>query len=59
MDFALKGNNLADTGRKRNVDKTFRRCLGRLWNFLCTLNLRPVSMGKNKWNFQAFALNLV
>ena len=31
-----------DTGRKLNVDKTFRR---RLLNVLCTFNLRPVSTG--------------
>ena len=34
-----------DTGRKLNVHKTFKRCLGRLGrllNVLCTFNLRPV-----------------
>ena len=34
-----------DTGRKLNVRKTFRRRPGRLLNVLCTLNLRPASMG--------------
>ena len=34
-----------DTGRKLNVHKAFRRCLGRLLNVLCTLNLRPVHRG--------------
>ena len=34
-----------ETGRKFNVHKTFRRRPGRLLNVLCTLNLRPVSMG--------------
>ena len=34
-----------ETGRKFNVYKTFRRRPGRLLNVLCTLNLRPVSMG--------------
>ena len=32
-----------DTGRKLNVNKTFRRHSGRLLNVLCTFNLRPVS----------------
>ena len=35
----------ADTGRKLNVHKTFRRRPGRLLNDLCTFNLRPVSAG--------------
>ena len=35
----------ADTGRKLNVHKTFRRRPGRLPNVLCTFNLRPVSAG--------------
>ena len=34
-----------DTGRKLNVQKTFRRRPGRLLNVLCTFNLRPVSIG--------------
>ena len=34
-----------DTGRKLNVNKTFRRGPGRLLNVLCAYNLRPVSMG--------------
>ena len=34
-----------DTGRKMNVHKTFRIRPGRLLNFLCTFNLRPVSTG--------------
>ena len=36
----------ADTGRKLNVHKTFRRRSGRLLNVLCTFNLRPVSTGE-------------
>ena len=32
-----------DTGRKLNVQKTFRKRSGRLMNALCTFNLRPVS----------------
>ena len=32
-----------DTGRKLNVHKTFRRRPGRLLNFLCTFNIRPVA----------------
>ena len=32
-----------DTGRKLDVNKTFRRRPGRLLNVLCTSNLRPVS----------------
>ena len=38
--------NPADTGRKLNVHKTFRRRPGRLLNVLYTFNLRPVSTGK-------------
>ena len=34
-----------DTGRKLNVNKTFRRRPRRLLNILCTFNLRPVSTG--------------
>ena len=34
---------LVDTGRKLNVDKTFRARPGRLLNVLCTFSLRPVS----------------
>ena len=33
----------ADTGRKLNVHKTFRRRPGRLLNVSSTFNLRPVS----------------
>ena len=33
----------ADTGRKLNVHKTFRRRPGCLLNILCTFNLCPVS----------------
>ena len=36
----------ADTGRKLNVHKTFRRRPGRLLNVLCTFNLPPVSTGQ-------------
>ena len=32
-----------DTGRKLNVQKTFRRRPGRLLNVFCTFSLRPVS----------------
>ena len=35
----------ADTGRKLNVQKTFRRRPGRLLNVLYTINLRSVSTG--------------
>ena len=34
-----------DTGRKFNVNKTFRRRPGRLLNVFSTFNLRPVSAG--------------
>ena len=37
--------NPVDTGRKLNVQKTFRRRPGRLLNVLCTFNLHPVSTG--------------
>ena len=33
-------SNLLNTGRKLNVDKTFRRQSGRLLNILCTFNSR-------------------
>ena len=39
-------DNPVDIGRKLNVNKTFRRRPGRVLNVLCTLNLRPVSTGK-------------
>ena len=35
-----------DTIRKLKIQKTFRRCPGRLLNVLCTFSLRPVSTGK-------------
>ena len=38
--------NPVDTGRKLNVQKTFRRSVGRLLNVLCTFNLLPVSTEK-------------
>ena len=38
--------NPAETGRKLNVHKTFRRRLGRLLKVLCMFNLRPVPTGK-------------
>ena len=41
----LKKSYPIDTGRKLNVDKTFRRRPGRLLNVLCTFNLRTVSKG--------------
>ena len=48
-EILTKGSTLAnillDTGRKWNVHKTFRRCLGRLHNVLFTFNLPPVSTG--------------
>ena len=40
-------SNPADTGRKLNVHKTFRKRLVRLLNVLCTFNLRSVSTWKN------------
>ena len=45
--MAIKALNLADTGRKLNVHKTFRGRTGRLLNVLCTFNLRPVSTGNH------------
>ena len=36
---------IQDTGHNLNVHKTFRRCLGRLLNVLCTFNLRPLPKG--------------
>ena len=45
----------ADTVRKLNVQKTFRRRPGRLLNVFCTFNLRTVSAGWQilKHNFSA------
>ena len=45
----------ADTGRKLNVHKTFRRRPGRLLNVLCTVNLRPVSTGLANIYNEAFS----
>ena len=44
--IAEKECNPANTGRKLNMHKTFRRRPVRLLNVLCTFNLRPVSMRK-------------
>ena len=44
-NLTLRRGNPVDTGRKLNVHKTVRRRPGRLLNFLCTFNLRPVSIG--------------
>ena len=38
--------NPVDTGRKLNVNKSFRRRPGRLLNVSCMFNLYPVSTGK-------------
>ena len=46
LTHSTKLINPAETGRKFNVHKTFRRRPGRLLKVLCTLNLRPVSTGK-------------
>ena len=43
MNAAYK--NPVDTGRKLNVQKTFRRRPGRLLNVLYTFNLLPVPTG--------------
>ena len=48
IETSLKNNCPVDTGRKLNVDKTFRNCPERLLNVLNTFNLRPVSAG---WSF--------
>ena len=40
-----------DIGHKLNVHKTFRRRSGRFLNVLCTLNLRPLSMGSESNQF--------
>ena len=40
--------NPADTGRKSNVHKTFRRRPGRLLNVLCTFNVRLIIDNWNK-----------
>ena len=39
-------SNLLNTGRKLNVDKTFRRQSGRLLNVLCTFNSGSEPGGK-------------
>ena len=41
----LRTHQPVDTGRKLNVDKTFRRRPVRLLKLLCTFSLRPVSTG--------------
>ena len=41
--FSYNDEDPADTERKLNVHKTFRRLPRRLLNVLCTFNLRPVS----------------
>ena len=43
--------NPVDTGRKLNVQKTFRRRPGRLLNVFCTFNLSLVSTGKESAEF--------
>ena len=43
----ISSYNSVDTGRKLNVNKTFRRRPRRLLNVLCTFNLRPVSTGND------------
>ena len=50
-------NSPIDTGRKLNVDKTFRRRPGRLLNMLSTFNLRPVSTGSGDHCFHILVLN--
>ena len=45
MQYSALSDILVDTGRKLNVQKTFRRRPVRLLNVLCTFNLRPVSTG--------------
>ena len=46
-----KPKNPVDTRCKLNVHKTFRRRPGGLLNVLCTINLRPVSTGKEEVEF--------
>ena len=52
----------ADTGRKLNVHKTFRRRPGRLLNVLCMFNLRLVSteylwwlVTRSAWSYSIFS----
>ena len=44
--FELFAKSPRDTGRKVNVHKMFTKRPERFLNFLCTLNLRPVSSGR-------------
>ena len=48
----------ADTGRKLNVHKAFRKRPQRLLNVLCTFNLRPVSTGMQRIIFTSRRLQL-
>ena len=48
--------NPADTGRKLNVHKTFRRRPGRYLNVLFTFNLRPLSTGNVVYYLKGRAL---
>ena len=45
LSVGFKNTNLIDTGRKKNVHKTFQRRPGRFLNVLCTFSLRPGSAG--------------
>ena len=53
MLIVVKVNNVGlirnplDTGFKLNLQKTFRRCSGRLLNALCRFNLRFLSKGES------------
>ena len=56
----LLQKNPIDTGRKLNVNKTFRRRPRRLLNVLCTFNLSPLSTGKkhSQQNFKKRAIDV-
>ena len=47
-----------DRGRRLNVHNTFRRRPERLFNVLCTFNLRPVSRGIDVWQDSKFTSKL-
>ena len=48
LSVGFKNTNPIDTGRKKNVHKTFRRRPGRFLNVLCTFSLRPGPAGNRR-----------
>ena len=65
MLIVVKVNNVGlirnplDTGFKLNLQKTFRRCSGRLLNALCRFNLRFLSKGESILVVMSFIVFIV